>query len=170
MRETAGSAIVPAAIRRNWRRGSVIVLPPLTADGHSALIPNSFIISQRFSASAFTSAPSASGVLLVLSEKLQPQIDHRERTAGSARASAAAPLSLLTISLRRALGSEKRVPNRYRRDVEPVSAETQPVSRPLPPQISDIEKFTEHRTHPRILPAFGTRRLKFLARDRALGR
>jgi hypothetical protein len=73
---------------------------------HSALIPNSFIIGHHFSASAFTSAASASGVCRSRGKISIPRSPSRERTVGWASASTAAALSLPTMSLGVRLGAK----------------------------------------------------------------
>src|SRR6267378_662179 len=65
---------------------------------HSALIPNSLMIGHHFSASAFTSAPSVSGVCRSRGKISNPRAMKRDRTAGSASAPTAAALSLPTMS------------------------------------------------------------------------
>jgi hypothetical protein len=62
----------------------------ITESVYSALIPNSLITGHHFSASAFTSAPSTSGVCCSRGKISNPSPIRRERTAGSARASTAA--------------------------------------------------------------------------------
>ena len=65
----------------------------LVGSAHSALIPASLMIGHYFSASAFTNAPSASGVCCSGGKISWPRSASRDRTAGSA--SAAAHLSPL---------------------------------------------------------------------------
>jgi hypothetical protein len=73
---------------------------------HSGLMPASLISGQNLSASAFTMAPSASGVCRWRGKISIPRLPSRVRTAGSARASTAAALSRPMTSLGVPLGAK----------------------------------------------------------------
>src|SRR5262249_54383117 len=84
------------------------------------LIPNSLMIGHHFSASAFTNAPSASGVCCSRGKTSNPSSASRDRTSGRASASAAAALSLRMISLGVPLGAKS-----------PYQADQESVGRPI---------------------------------------
>jgi hypothetical protein len=73
---------------------------------HSALMPASLMIGQLLSASAFTSAPSASGVCRSRGKTSNPSSMRRERTPSLARALTTAALSLPIISVGVPLGAK----------------------------------------------------------------
>src|ERR1700687_3567897 len=106
------------------RKPQLFAPPALHKDlpAHSPLIPNSLMSGHHFSASAFTSAPSASGVCRSRGKTSSPLSTHRDRTAGSANASPAAALSLLMTSLGVPLGAKS--PNHSEKESagSPISA------------------------------------------------
>jgi putative ABC transport system substrate-binding protein len=79
----------------------------LVASAHSALNPASLMIGHHFSASALTNAPSAAGVCCSRGKTSSPRSASRDRTAGSARASTAAALSLPMMSFGVPLGAKR---------------------------------------------------------------
>ena len=79
---------------------------PALSGVYSALTPNSLMIGHHFSAPAFTSAPSASGVCRSRGKTSNPKSTNRDRTAGSASASTAAALSLPMTSFGVPLGAK----------------------------------------------------------------
>jgi hypothetical protein len=87
-------------------RYRLTLLTPSGLADHSGLMPNSLMIGHHFSASAFTSAPSASGVCRSRGKTSSPRAASRDRTAGSASASTAAALSLPMMSLGVPLGAK----------------------------------------------------------------
>src|SRR5262249_36396729 len=85
-----------------------------SASLHSALSPNSLMSGHHFSASAFTSAPSASGVCRSRGRTSSPSSMKRDLTAGSRSASTAAALSLPMMSDGVPLGAKS--PNQLEKD------------------------------------------------------
>src|SRR6516165_1920144 len=80
--------------------------PRVTPADYCALIPSSLMIGHHFSASAFTSVPSTSGVCRSRGKASYPSSASRERTAGSASATTAAALSLPMMSFGVPLGAK----------------------------------------------------------------
>jgi hypothetical protein len=97
------------------------VTPSGLAD-HSALIPNFFIMGHHFSASAFMSAASASGVCRSRGKISIPSSPSRERSDGSAIASMAAVLSLPMMFLGVRLGANNPYHSEWESVGNPMSA------------------------------------------------
>ena len=89
------------------------------------LMPAALMIGHVLSASAFTSAPSASGVCRSRGKISYPRSTNRDRTAGSVSASTAAALSLLTIPFGVPLGA--KIPNQADQEIfgSPSSAKSE---------------------------------------------
>ena len=104
-RRTAGVRFVASDAIGLARRRSAYVVPSAMADVHSGLISVSLMIGHHLSISAFWKVPSTSGDCCSRGGTSNPNLASCVRTAGSARASTMAALSLAMTSLGVALGA-----------------------------------------------------------------